>query len=867
MVKLYYPNSVLKYEGDVKDDKFDGKGKLYRKDGTLLYEGDFKDNEFSGKGKEYREDGTALFYEGDFQINEDGEGEKNGKGKMYYLDSITLLYEGDFKGSSFCGKGKMYYKNGTLKYEGDFKDDELNGKGKEYREDGTLKYEGDFEDGKITDKDKVYRKDDGIKIKDTIITFLSGPISFYYLKPNLSNIDPSEIKYFPLIILFGDKHRSKQGSCVNCSCSKEEGKCCYTISDHSFLQLLDTLGSKLHPIDFYTETFLGGTSTGFLNGYMEDLTTKDMVTCYHKTLRGTEYNKCPTKNIRWQAGDARQAGNDVVKSGRNYNYIRHDETVRKLFDKNINGKRFIDTVSKKFRDDVYIEFQFTGLIDELYNIFNYLYKKDYNFATYGIDRFNKLLLKSEFKTLDKFLTLLNTLYDEETKLLNTDKFSETFFAMMTRENSLIFKQIMKQEYLPFKDINYWSKMYAESLRHMLIDSHDFLIAPEDLKKLLLNVESVVTDIDGYDEFDLSPDIRDWTNVLDMLHVAIGSPLLDIYTITRIFKKPDGGNRSSLSFGYFGDAHVKNIVDFLLATNKYTLVNSTLNDGLTNRCLEFDFPLNLEEELRIHNELIGAVAEDAVDAGAVAEDAVAEDEAKAVADPNMKKLYREDGTLQYEGHFENGDFNGKGKQYYLDGITLAYEGDFKDDTFNGKGKRYKEDGNLEYEGDFKDGKYHGKGKLYYPDGIALFYEGDFKDNKYHGKGKRYYPYGTLAYEGDFKDGKFDGKGKLYRKDGTLAYEGDFKDNKYHGKGKEYKEDGTIGFKGSFIKGYRADKDLDFDEGIIAAPVPSAIGGKKNKKYHTKKRKIMKKKNTKKRKIMKKKNTKKRNKNYIGGGLYS
>jgi len=42
-----------------------------------------------------------------------------------------------------------------------------------------------------------------------------------------------------------------------------------------------------------------------------------------------------------------------------------------------------------------------------------------------------------------------------------------------------------------------------------------------------------------------------------------------------------------------------------------------------------------------------------------------------------------------------------------------------------------------------------------------------------------------------------------------------------------------------------------------PVIADIGGKKNKKYHTKKRKIMKKKNTKKRKIMKKKNTKKQN----------
>ena len=413
---------------------------------------------------------------------------------------------------------------------------------------------------------KIYKQKGGaygIEINDTLITSLSGPVSFYYLKPNVEN--PYDMRYFPLIILFGDIHGSKEGSCVSCSCSKEEGKCCYTISDHSFLQLLDTLGSELHPIDFYTETFLVGTNKGFINGYMDDLTTKDMVTCYQRTLRGTEYNKCPTKKIRWQAGDPRQAGDTFGKQGEVYYYYEEDETVIQLLDKNINGKSYIDTIPKQFIDDAYIEFQFTGLLDELYYIFKYLLLKDHELATYRIDRFNKLLLKSKFKTLDKFLTLLNTLYDEETKLLNTDKFSETFFSMMTRENSLIFKQIMKQEYLPFKDINYWSKMYAESLRHKFIDSGDYPLDPEDFKPVLVNVESVVTDIDGYfrdyDEFDLSRDIRDWTYVVGILQVAIGSPLLDIYTITRILKKPEGGNRSSLSFGYFGNNWKQPFIDW------------------------------------------------------------------------------------------------------------------------------------------------------------------------------------------------------------------------------------------------------------------------------------------------------------------
>ena len=254
-----------------------------------------------------------------------------------------------------------------------------------------------------------YNLKQGIKIKDTIITSLTGPVSFYYLKPNV-DIEPSEIKYFPLIILFGDRHLSKEGSCANCYCSKEEGKCCYTISDHSFLQLLDTLGDTIHPIDFFTETFLAGTSRGFINGYMEDLTTKDMVTCYHRTLRGTEYNKCPTKNIRWQASDPRQAGDTFRKIERlgddYYYYIHNDKTVKELLDENINGKRFINTISKKMRDNVYIELQFSKLIDKLYIIFQFLVSKEYELAIYIIGEFNEVLLKSEFKTLNNFVTLL-----------------------------------------------------------------------------------------------------------------------------------------------------------------------------------------------------------------------------------------------------------------------------------------------------------------------------------------------------------------------------------------------------------------------------------------------------------------------------
>jgi len=450
----------------------------------------------------------------------------------------------------------------------------------------------------------------GIKIKDTIITSLSGPISFYYLKPKV-NINPFEFEYFPLIILFGDRHESIEGSCVNCSCSKEKGKCCYTISDHTFLQLLDTLGDNDNPIDFYTETFLAGTDAENQDDYLGQLISKEMITCYHRTLHGSEYNKCPTKNIRWQATDARVAGdsfgnlNDDGDDNDDYYYYSINKTIEELLDEEINGKKFIDTVSKKFRDNVYIEFQISALLEKLTKIFKYLFNNDIDIdnkkeVTVLMDRFNNLLRKSQFKTIDNFMDLLKTLYNEETNSIDFNAFSETLFSMMTADNSLIYKQIMKQEYPPFKDIKYWSNVYAQALKNKFTDDYKF--AENELYYLLEAIE-YIDDYINDEEDDYTLNINERYDTIRKLERVIGSPFVDIYTITRILKKPVGGKRSSLSFGYFGHNHVKNMVNILLSTGKYTLVHSVSNKEDKLRCLEFDFSLDLDAELKEHNELI------------------------------------------------------------------------------------------------------------------------------------------------------------------------------------------------------------------------------------------------------------------------
>ena len=53
MIKEYYKNGNLEFEGEYLKGKRNGKGKEYYNNGTLKYEGDFLNGLWKGNGKEY----------------------------------------------------------------------------------------------------------------------------------------------------------------------------------------------------------------------------------------------------------------------------------------------------------------------------------------------------------------------------------------------------------------------------------------------------------------------------------------------------------------------------------------------------------------------------------------------------------------------------------------------------------------------------------------------------------------------------------------------------------------------------------------------------------------------------------------------
>ena len=142
--EFYYINQKLKYEGNYLNNKW-YEGYLYNIKNEEKYE--IK----SGNGiiKEFYENG-CLYYEGELKS-----GKKEGKGKIYDIDG-SLIYDGKLINGIKNGKGKEYDSNRNLIFEGTFKNgkrmkiDMIN----KYNELGELIYKkDDFEENFLSIKD------------------------------------------------------------------------------------------------------------------------------------------------------------------------------------------------------------------------------------------------------------------------------------------------------------------------------------------------------------------------------------------------------------------------------------------------------------------------------------------------------------------------------------------------------------------------------------------------------------------------------------------------------------------------------------------------------------------------------------------
>lgn len=161
----YWENGRNKYSGNYSEGQYSGSGILYLEDGTVLYRGEFADGKYNGSG-ELTENGRTFSGEfrngvlqGSGTISQDGvvlftgnftDGIPEGAGKENYADGLAALQRRNSAAESRTGEALEYYPDGTLKYNGRFTAGKYSGEGTLYDERGVKIYSGGFEMGEYS---------------------------------------------------------------------------------------------------------------------------------------------------------------------------------------------------------------------------------------------------------------------------------------------------------------------------------------------------------------------------------------------------------------------------------------------------------------------------------------------------------------------------------------------------------------------------------------------------------------------------------------------------------------------------------------------------------------------------------------------
>ncbi|XP_074530164.1 histone-lysine N-methyltransferase SETD7 isoform X2 [Halichoeres trimaculatus] len=127
--------------------------------------------------------------------------------------------------------------------------------------------------------------------------------------------------------------------------------------------------------------------------------------------------------------------------------------------------------------------------------------------------------------------------------------------------------------------------------------------------------------------------------------------------------------------------------------------------------------------------------------------------------------------RFEGLFNHGEKNGKGKFFFFDGSTL--EGFYVDDALQGQGVYTYEEGGVLH-GTYVDGELNGPAQEFDAEGRLVF-KGQYKDNNRCGECQVYYSDGGCVFGEVNDDGELTGESVAYiYPDGLTALYGSFVD---------------------------------------------------------------------------------------------
>ena len=443
-------------------------------------------------------------------------------------------------------------------------------------------------------KKKEYRDDTGLILGDLRIEKLSGPVSMSILRPKKDVVSMGEAGFdmhYPIFLNLGDIHHSKDLNCevVAGSCDKPS---CYEF-DIDFIQELDNFAGKNdYNIDLYVEDFspidpriVFGTTSGQY-GYMEELFIKNMDCFYKRKDRkeiryGKDLSKihkldCKTDNVKWHFTDPRK----II-----YNY-GDDETVMYIKKNNFVGS-FINvlffTVSGNNSHEqkvASIKTYFKNLTEQLLKISNG-----------DMVKYKSVILPK----IEKILHAIFVDQGRDPKLFTR----EVLFGQGFKENSLIYKQFMKQ-HSEVKDV--WESFIQSFVAYWFkkISSRP---KQENGKALVSYFMDLLEFIDEEPVIYLYDLFLDFASEMSEYILDSQLLILDVYFLLRAFKIIPEKDKPDLIVSILGERHTKNINYFLTDIMElYEKITIQEIKDIPIRCMYINKSYNLQKMILENREL-------------------------------------------------------------------------------------------------------------------------------------------------------------------------------------------------------------------------------------------------------------------------
>jgi hypothetical protein len=453
------------------------------------------------------------------------------------------------------------------------------------------------------DEKELDRRDEGLHLTDKVIHRISGPVSMYYLVPGTNTFMGKPLTSTPLIMLWGDQHRDDSGMCD--SCSEEKG--CYPIYDKRFLQELDKIAAD-YPVDFYTEYSKDfpthHTNKDILFGRFLKQTTKG---CHLKRLRSRLHyeTQCPTKYIRWHYADTRFM-HDTMEHYlfnimlRIFNHSEMGDQLDKWIEEGLGAlsaklhvlrqaiQTLYSTSESPDRDIQHLEH---GMIESVITPIqngkpNIKYQKMFQkYVMYllvglknpsnGVKRGRKSVILKQFSKilpndLALFIPFLTNAFVSSLAPLLTDM-EETISGLSPAVTAFIGQYFKKgQEF--------------------------FHMEPE----LYRAIEKTHGD-------DSVKALWEGLMILSKYLFLLKAFLVDVYTLLRMIKPPEGSSPPYLAFGYFGVAHTHSMSRILQTPGLFDYTSRGSRNGINEngknenekRCIPITDAIHLVQDVQAH----------------------------------------------------------------------------------------------------------------------------------------------------------------------------------------------------------------------------------------------------------------------------